>query len=132
MNHNKILICDTNVIIRYLLQDHDELSKKSSKIFDQILSGKYQAIISETVITECVYVLEKIYNVTKEEISKTLIDLIYYKGVINNDKEVIIDALKLYENNNLHIVDCILSAKTNHLDAELFSFDQQLLKLTTR
>jgi hypothetical protein len=51
-------IIDANIVLRYLLNDHETLSKKSAKI----LENKSVHFPFE-VCAEVVYVLEKVYNV---------------------------------------------------------------------
>lgn len=122
-------IPDTNVIIRYLLKDHEEYYKAANKFFESVKIGDTKTIIIEGVIAETVYVLSKIYNVPKAEIVKNLKILLSYKGVVNKDKEELIDALNLFNKYNIDIIDCILCSKVKKMDMELFTFDKEMLGL---
>ena len=73
---------DTNVILRFLLRDNDILHKKSEKIFLEAEKGKSKIIITPSVIFEIVYVLEKVYKIKREKISK-LLDFLLNKKVLN-------------------------------------------------
>ncbi|MBF0472294.1 MAG: PIN domain-containing protein [Nitrospirae bacterium] len=121
-------IPDTNVIIRYLLKDHEEHFKIAHEFFESVKSGNTKIIINECVIAECVYVLLKIYNVPKDNIVSNLKILLSYKGVKNIDREELIEALTLFNIYNIDIVDCILCAKAKKLGMELFTFDKELMK----
>lgn len=64
-------IVDANVVLRYLLKDHERFFVKSKKIVEQ-----NQIYIPTEVVTEIVYVLEKVYEVPRSEISEALIELL--------------------------------------------------------
>lgn len=50
-----MVIVDTNIILRYLLQDNEELSKKAIEIIDN-----NKIFIPTEVIVEASYVLKKV------------------------------------------------------------------------
>mgnify|MGYP001603748608 FL=1 len=121
-------IIDTNLIIRYLVNDQPAHYKIARDFFDQVRLGKIKAILEQAVFTETVFVLSKVYEVPKEKISEALTGLLEYKGVYNHEKEVLLEALSIYAQANLHIVDCIIIAKAQLQTIEIQSFDQELLK----
>ncbi|MCD4804522.1 MAG: hypothetical protein K8R07_02475, partial [Desulfobacterales bacterium] len=55
----KVYLIDTNVILRYLLDDHAELSPKADAFMLDVSEGAKQAEIFDVVIVECIYVMEK-------------------------------------------------------------------------
>ena len=65
----KLVIIDTNVILRYLLCDHKELYKKAEEIFNQILLRELKAFIPTFIVAEVVYILQKLYKVDRKVIS---------------------------------------------------------------
>ena len=132
MKKNNKYLLDTNIILRYLLKDNIEQYQKLEIVFDKIRTDEKKAIIPEGVLAECVYVLEKFYKVPKKELSTQLAGILYYKGIINPDKEALIYALNYFQTKNLDIVDCILIsiAKFNHF--EILSLDKKLLNEINR
>ncbi len=123
---------DTNAIVRYLVKDDLALYTKAKNFFDKVKNGGEKAVILESVIAECIYVLTKIYQVPKDKASDSLIDILHYKGIANDDREELIRALTLFSEKNIDIVDCILCAKTAGSDDNLFSFDEELNKAARR
>ncbi len=56
---------DTNVLLRYLLQDDEAQSKKANKLF----SGQYKILITDIVLAETIWTLKgKKYKFTKEQL----------------------------------------------------------------
>ena len=121
---------DTNVIIRYLVRDDEPLYLKSKAFFDKIKTGSIRAVIIESVIAECIYVLTKIYKVPRNEAAESLIDILHYKGIANQDQKELIQALALFSERSIDIVDCILCMKATRIEMSLFSFDDELNKIT--
>ncbi len=120
---------DTNAIIRYLTKDDEALYSKAKEFFDKVRDGSVKAIIIESVIAECIYVLTKAYEVPKNEAAASLIDILHYKGIANDDQKELIRALTLFLDHNIDIVDCILCIKAANPDQSLFSFDGALNKI---
>jgi predicted nucleic acid-binding protein len=54
---------DTNTIVRYLVADDPALHEKAKEFFDKVKHGGFKAVILESVIAECMYVLTKIRDV---------------------------------------------------------------------
>jgi predicted nucleic-acid-binding protein len=121
---------DTNVIIRYLTGDDPQLFTSAKEFFDKVKSSESKAIILESIIAECIYVLTNIYRVPRNRAAGSLIDILRYKGIINKDRKELIEALTLFTEHNLDIVDCILYCKANSGKNHVFSFDSDLKRLT--
>jgi predicted nucleic acid-binding protein len=122
---------DTNTIVRYLVAD-PALHEKAKDFFDKVKHGGVKAVILESVIAECMYVLTKIYKVPRERAAGSLIDILRYKGIANDDQQELIRALTLCSEHGLNIVDCILCAKAVGGGDHLFTFDADLNKLVRR
>jgi predicted nucleic acid-binding protein len=123
---------DTNIIVRYLVADDNALYVKARELFDTVKHGGVKAIILESVIAECIYVLTKIYKVPRDRAAESLIDILHYKGIANDDRHALIKALTLFSEKGLAIVDCILCAKATSAGDHLFTLDTDLSKLAMR
>ena len=119
---------DTNIIVRYLIKDNIDLYNQAENFFKKVKTGKEKAIILESVIVECVYVLTKTYKVPKDKAVDSLIDILCYRGIVNDDQKELIEALSIFGKHNTDIVDCIIYVKAKHINATLFSFDKRLNK----
>lgn len=125
-------LIDANVILRYLLKDNRSLFERASDFLEKVKTGAELVIIPESVLSECVYVLMKIYRIGRPTIAEKLRGLFAYKGVMNPDKKDLMDSLNLFEKTQLSIVDCILCAKSLNHDMFLFTFDEDLRKICSK
>ncbi len=128
MKKTNVSLPDTNVIVRYLVDDEHALFARAKTFFDKVKQGVEKAILLESVLAECLYVLTKIYKVPRDEAASILIDLLQYKGIANTDKSELISALRLYIDKHLDIVDAILCAKARESGHQMITFDKELQK----
>lgn len=80
------------------------------------------------MVVECVHVMEKFYEIPKNEVADKLSRILTIKEVINSDKSEILDALLKYKNSGADIVDCMLTAKSSP-QRVIVSFDKDFKKL---
>ena len=124
----KVYLIDTNVVLRYLLGDHPEFSPKAEAFMFDVSKGAKKAEILDVVIVECIYVMEKYYEIPKTEIVEKLSGILNFSGIVNPDRSEILEALLKYENSNIDIVDCILAARSSP-EKVVISFDKDMKKL---
>ena len=121
-----MLLVDANVILRYLLRDSEELYAKAEEVFNEVLDGRAKILILESVVAEVVYVLQKVYNVSRKEISEVLEKLIEFRGVKVYNKEQVLKALEIFSTKNIDFVDCLLCAYGQR--NKVITFDKGLKK----
>ncbi len=113
-------LVDTNVILRYLLNDIPEQADKAAAIIE---SG---AFTLPEIIAEVIYVLIKLYNIPREEI-ETIVSPILDEISIENSV-VISSALAIYSDTKFDFVDAIILARKKILAEDIFTFDKKLSK----
>ena len=114
-------LIDANVILRYLLGDHSQMSEEARRIIED------GAFTLPEVIAEVVYVLKGVYRVDRNEIGRTLIEFLDEVAVEN--QEVVCEALSLFTETSLDFVDCILIARHRIMGDEIVSFDKKLNRM---
>jgi predicted nucleic-acid-binding protein len=117
-------IVDANIVLRYLLDDAEELSEKAAEILEN-----NEVFLPNEVIAEVVYVLEKVYKIENDEISNTLRELFDYGNLKVDDIEILKEALNLYSKRKLDFVDTLLYAYHRVRNHEVYTFDKELSKL---
>jgi predicted nucleic-acid-binding protein len=124
----KVYLIDTNVILRYLLEDHAEFSPKAESFMLSVSEGIKKAEIMDVVIAECIYVMEKYYQIPKSEIVGKLSGILNFSGIVSSNRAETLTALLKYRDTNIDIVDCILAAKSS-LSKVVVSFDRDVEEL---
>jgi len=118
---------DTNILLRYVLNDHTELSPKAKAIIDQHIVE-----IPIEVLCEVVYVLTGHYAIDRQSVSTELTRFFEQTNCIISHREAVLRGLKFFENTSLDFVDCILAAYSFIEKDEIFTFDNKLQKLITK
>ncbi len=80
---------DTNVILRYLLQDDPKQTRLANRIIDQVLSDRNPGLISLVTILEIVWVLRSLLKQAPGEIATHLEHLLAADSLeVQNDQQV--------------------------------------------
>ena len=117
---------DTNFILRYLLRDIEEQFVEANAFFENVRTGRAAALIAESVLVECLYILTKYYGVSRTDAAVNLTALLQYKGIATTDKEVFVKSLNLFSETTLDPVDCILAARAAVAGNPVKTFDKAL------
>ena len=114
---------DTNIILRFLLRDMPDQSPRAIAV----IKGS-QCYVTDTVITETVFVLEKIYRAPRNYIAASLKPFLSFPNLECNFS-LLTDMFDLYEKHpSLSIIDCYLAVEAEAVGNQLVTFDQMLLK----
>jgi len=125
---SKQRLVDTNLIVRYLVQDHDKHARAAGKLFDACDQGDVVVVVLPVVLAECVFVLESFYRHSRSDIASALGRLISSPGVEIGEVTVQLDALKRYKETKAHFVDCLIAASAVAKDLPVATFDQDFRK----
>ena len=116
-------LVDANVVLRYLLDDHAELSPKAADIIE-----RHSVTLPMEVGCEVVYVLQTVYAVERKEIQQQLGDLLNEELVTMDKPAVFLKALECFGDSTLDFADTLLWAYQTLEQQEIFTFDSKLLK----
>jgi len=89
-----MIAIDTNILLRYLLEDDAAQSKKASSI----ITGNANVLVTDIVLTETIWTLKgKKYNLNKESIIQVINTLFAEPNIIFEDGQTIWRALSDYK-----------------------------------
>ena len=118
-------LVDANVILRFILNDHDELTPKATKIIEN-----NHLFCPFEVVCEIVFVLQKVYKSSRIDIKNALITLFDSQNISTNDLAVMKKGLGIYSSKNIDFVDALLCAY-NIINGDIIhSFDKKLNSIT--
>jgi predicted nucleic-acid-binding protein len=127
---SKRRLVDTNLVVRYLVQDHEKHAKAAGKLFDACDRGDVVIVVLPAVLAECVFVLESFYEHSRGNIASALGTLISSPGVEINEAAIHLDALDRYRKTKVHFVDCMIAATASAEKTPVATFDQDFRKFT--
>lgn len=121
---------DTNIFLRFLLDDHPTLSPKAKKYFSQLSNNLVVFISSPLVIAEVYWVLKSFYKYSHLKITNSLKPLLSQKNLKIRDKQLIIDSITLCQQKNIDFIDAISFLEAKKRKIKLVTFDKKLAKLS--
>ena len=127
---SKRRLVDTNLIVRYLVQDHEKHAKAAGRLFEACDRGDVVIVVLPAVLAECVFVLESFYEHPRGDIASALGRLISSPCVEIDGAAIHLDALDRYRKTKVHFVDCLVAATAAAESMPVASFDQDFRKFT--
>lgn len=114
---------DTNVILRFLLRNiPDQTAKAISAL------AHSRCYVTDVVITEIIYVLEKVYEAPRKEIAIALSSFLSLPNLVCNS-DLLGEMIDLYEKrSSLSIIDCYAAVESGLSGNQLITFDAKLLR----
>jgi predicted nucleic-acid-binding protein len=122
-----MIIVDANIVLRYLLLDNVELAEKASQIIEN-----NNVFIPFEVAAEIVYVLEKVYEVERTEISRSIKELLASDNIHTYDSDVLNKALDIFSSRKIDFVDTLLCGYSLVRGDEVKTFDKKVNKYIQR
>ena len=129
MDKAKRIVIDTNLLIRYLVNDDERKAQVVDALLKKAGRGEVQILIPSVVIAELVWVLESFYRMEAGEIADLVESVLNTPGLTVPDDAIIRSALKRYRTENVDLVDAWIAAFAREKRAdEIHTFDKKHFK----
>lgn len=125
------LIIDTNVFLRFLLDDIPSQTKKATEVLIKAKSKRLKIFVPQIIIFEILFALDKYYKFPKTEVMEKVRTLLATSYLDIEDRAVFQEALEVFKSKNIDFVDCFLICKAKESNSILFTFDKDLSKLVS-
>lgn len=121
---------DTNVLVRFLVQDDLDQFEKARKLIKREVAAGRRVLINQLVLMETEWVLHSRYSVPKNKIIEALSGLLEAVDVQLVDEAAIEEALYMWKDSNADFADCLIAAKNRRMGCRATAtFDAKAAKL---
>lgn len=122
-----MVMADANTMIRCIIGDDE---KKVHEL--QEIRAAQEIIYTLEVIAEVVYVLTKVYAVSRKDTSNAIQRFLKSKNIVCSNNEITLKTLQLFAENHLDFVDNILIAYHQLRGTIIYSYDRKLMNALKR
>lgn len=121
------IFIDTNIFLRYLVDDRSFQHKESIALIEACESGKFRPYTSGVVLSELIFVLTKLYKQPKKEVVDSIDKLLLIRNLTLIDKTNTPAALAFYRKFNVKFGDCLIASQIP-AKAALITYDKDFSK----
>lgn len=129
MDRTKRIVIDTNLLIRYLVNDDVRKAQIVDTLLKKAGKGDVHILMPSIVVAELVWVLESFYKMETAEIADLVDSILNTPGLTVSDDPIVRSALKRYRTKGVDLVDAWIAAYAQDKGAhEIHTFDKKHFK----
>jgi predicted nucleic-acid-binding protein len=98
---------DTNVLVRYIMQDDIKQSPKATKLVDS-LTVDSPGFVSIVSVVELWWVLSSSYDLNREQVAQALELLLRSKEIVVDRSDQVLKALRVFKVSAADFADCLI------------------------
>ena len=118
---------DTNVLVRYLVEDDPIQSRRAAAWINTIAAEADRCFVSAIVLCELAWVLRGAYKVSKDDLLRVLDQVLATSQFVVGDKDVVRRAVALYRAGRADFADYVIGALHREAGcAKTVTFDRRL------
>lgn len=102
---------DTNVIVRYIVQDDPQQAKAATKLIEQSCNSVNAGFINHIVLCEIVWVLRRNYKLDKASICQVIEQIMRTDKLMIEDIQLVWKALQTFKDFKADFADRLLGQK---------------------
>ncbi len=121
-------LLDTNVLLRFLRQDHPAMGAAARHLFQAAGRGEARLVLEEAILAEAVYVLQSVYKQRRGDIADALQALLRRAPAVQSRRPTVLhDALERYRRHpQVDFADALLAALAVDGKIPVASFDRDI------
>lgn len=122
---------DSNILVRYLTQDHPTQSAKAAEIIEGRLTEENPGFVSVVAMAEIVWVLDRAYGLSDRQIAQAIERMLQADVlVVENEQEVFTAMIALKQGRGSFADALIAEIGTRAGCAHTLTFDRKALRLS--
>ena len=98
---------DTNVLVRYIMQDDAKQSPKATKLIESLTTDA-PGFVSLVSIVELGWVLSSSYGLTRQQVTQALELLLRTKEVVIDHADQVLKVLRVFKASSADFADCLI------------------------
>src|SRR5271165_100707 len=121
---------DTNVVVRLVVADDAEQTRRARKLIDRALSRQEPVLVSLLVVLESEWVLRSRYGFGRDALLSIFRALLEARELSFEDEPALEEALFHWKNNACGFSDCLIAARNRQLGCSATAtFDSKAARL---
>ena len=119
---------DTNVLVRYIMQDDSKQSAKATKLIES-LDADRPGYITMVSVVELYWVLTSCYDLTGQQIAQALETILRTKQLLVERADQVMRALRVFDKGGADFADCLIERSASGAGCEeTMTFDVKASK----
>jgi len=123
-------LVDTNVLLRYLMNDHPEYGESARQLIAKAGGGEVSLLVPFIAVVETIFTLQRFYQVAREDIGREFLKVLTAPGIKVAGPEWVLEAVEEYRTRNVSFGDACLAAQARTQGLPIASFDRGLDKFS--
>jgi len=119
-------LLDTNVLLRYLMNDHPEHSAAAKRLIEDAGSGRVALHVPLIAVAEAIFTLQRFYRVAREDVGREMLKVLTGPGIKCVGPGWTLEAVEEYRTRNVSFGDACLAAEARVEGLAIASFDRGL------
>src|SRR3990167_3805059 len=121
---------DTNVLVRYIVQDDPDQSLKATKFIENESSNETLLAVTGIVLCELVWVLESAYDYARADIAKVIEQILKTKQFFIHEPDILWQSISGYKNDGADFADHYIAHLNHAIGCDFtVTFDKKAAKL---
>lgn len=124
-------LVDANVILRFLTKDDLQKAERARILFELVEKGEIELLISDLVVAEVVWVLEKAYGCSRRDIKLKIEGILNTPNLQFQNRKILSECIAIYSDKNISFIDAYHVVLVRHSDIKtIFSYDTDFDKFS--
>lgn len=120
---------DTNILVRYLVQDDQGQARRASELLEKVLTADTPGYVSHVVVVELAWVLQRSYKVDRARIGAALDWLLSAREIEVESKTAVSEAIGAFKRGS-DFADALIGALALGAGcSQILTFDRDALHL---
>ncbi len=128
MSERPVYLLDTNILLRFLTNDHPKHGLAAKQLLEQAAAGQVSLKIPLIAVAETIFTLQSYYKVDRGGIGRELLKILTAPGISLSCPGWVLEAVETYRSKNVSFGDACLAAEARAEDLPIASFDHGLDK----